>query len=148
MAVLSDIIIARPDEAGSINAAEGKHLQRWPSLESKGIDTVKLGTLSKILMDRPVNDVDAVASFMLDAILDEASEDGPWVFQVPDELVAAVAALDSPTIDRVAQAWAATEEFQLSRWSERDVREYMRDLVTISARARAEGKTLLLWMSL
>ena len=103
MGVLSDIIIARPNEAASINAAGGGHEQRWPSLASKGIDTIKLGTLSQILAGRPVDDVNTVASFMLDAVVDEASEDGPWVYRVPDDLTANIAILDDATADRVAR---------------------------------------------
>lgn len=148
MGVLSDIIIARADDASSINAAGGGHEQQWVTLASKGIDTIKLGTLSQILAGRPVDDVNTVASFMLDAVVDEASEDGPWVYRVPDDLTAKVAALDDATADRVAREWAATEEFKLSRWPEDDVREYLHNLVAHAKRACADDKSLLLWMSL
>jgi hypothetical protein len=42
--VLSDFIIADRREAATINQAEGRHLEQWTCLESKGIDPVKLGT--------------------------------------------------------------------------------------------------------
>lgn len=148
MGVLSDIIIAGSDEATSINASRGQHEEHWPTLMSKGIDTIKLGTLSQILAGRPVDDVNTVATFMLDAIVDQSSEDGPWVHRVPDDLTAAIAALDDATADRVARQWAATDEFRLDRWPEDAVREYLHDLVKHAQRACAEGKSLLLWMCL
>jgi len=148
MGVLSDILIARPDEAASINASGGGHEQRWPTLASKGIDTIKLGTLSQILAGRPVDDINTVAAFMLNGVLDEASEDGPWVYQVPNDLTATIAAIDQTTTDQIAREWAATEEFKLSRWPADVVRQYLHDLIAYAMRARADGKSLLLWMSL
>ena len=148
MGVLSDILIARPDEAGPINAAAGGHDLHGPRLPSKAIDTIKLGTLSQILAGRPADDVDIVASFMLDAVLHEASEDGPWVYLVPDDFTAKLATLDDETENRAARQWAETDEFKLSRWPQDAVREYLHDLVAHARRARADGKSLLLWMSL
>src|SRR5690349_13348511 len=103
MGVLSDIIIADPSEAGAINKMAGSHLKHWPCLESKGIDTIKLGTLSQILNSRSLDDVDTVARFMMDRCLDEASEDGPWVYDLPPELASSLASLDNESEEAVAE---------------------------------------------
>lgn len=148
MGVLADIIVANRDEAAAINAAGGDHLRQWDCLESKGIDTIKLGTLSQILANRSPDDVDTVVKFMTGDLLDQSSDDGPWIYLVPDSLRDALAALDEDTEESVASKWARTEEFQLDRWLDEDVNEYLHDLVLRARKARETGKSLLLWMSL
>jgi hypothetical protein len=148
MGVLSDIIIADRNEAAAINAADGAHLKRWACLQSKGIDTIKLGTLYQIVHDRSLDDMGFFAKFMQDAVLDQRSDEGPWVFLIPEELTSAVAALDEAKAEAVTEKWAATEEFVLDRWQSADVEEYLQDLVAHARKAREAGKSLLLWMSL
>jgi hypothetical protein len=148
MGVLSDIIIAEPDEAAAINAARGTHLNRWPCLESKGIDTIKLGTLSQIMAGRPVEDIDAISTFMTDDMLDQGSDEGPWIFLVPEQLKLSLAAINKDAEEEIARKWACTEEFALGGWDVTDVEEYLHDLIAHAGRAREAGKSLLLWMSL
>lgn len=148
MGVLSDIIIADRNEASAINAAGGTHLKQWPCLESKGIDTVKLGTLYQIVHDRSLDDMNFFAKFMQDAVLDQPSDDGPWVFLIPPELMSAVAEFDEARTEAVATKWAATDEFKLDRWQFEDVEEYLQSLVSHARKARDAGKSLLLWTSL
>lgn len=148
MGVLSDIIIADKIDAAAINAAGGAHLKRWPCLESKGIDTIKLGTLYQILHNRSLDDMDFFGKFMQDAVLDQRSNDGPWVFLVPEDLKSALAALDDAGAESVTEKWAATEEFESDGWQFDDVEEYFQSLVVHARKARDAGKSLLLWMSL
>ncbi len=148
MGVLSDIIIAGPDEAAAINAAGGAHLQSWPCLGSKGIDCIKLGTLSQILAGRPLDDIDAIVNFMINDALDQTSDNGPWVFLMPEQLERAIAAIGEDIEEDIASKWAATEEFVLDRWQPADVEEYLHDLIVHARKASAAGKSLLLWMSL
>jgi hypothetical protein len=147
MGVLSDIIIASRDDAPLINAARGKHVNQWDCLASKGIDTIKLGTLSQILANQSVNDINTVATFMMDSILDKRSDDGPWVFLVPDQLVSSLISLNKEEKEGVTTKWAQTEEFQLDRWELEDVEEYFDDLIAHAIKARASRKSLLLWTS-
>jgi hypothetical protein len=148
MGVLSDIIIADRNEASAINAAGGAHLKSWPCLESKGIDTIKLGTLSQILNNRSVEDIDTVATFMMDQLLDQKSEEGPWIYLVPEQLQSALSSLDEDARELVAEKWSATEEFALDRWQSADVEDYLTDLVAHARKANERGKSLLLWMAL
>ena len=147
MGALSDIIIADQREAVAISAARGAQLNQWPRLESKGIDPIKLFTLSQILHGRSVDDVDACAGFMNDAVLGQSSDEGPWVYLIPPGLQAAIASLDDQARESVAEKWAATEEFVLDRWHAADVEEYLNDLIAHARKATEAGKSLLLWMS-
>ena len=148
MGVLSDIIIAGRDEAADINAARRAHMNRWPCLDSKGIDTIKLGTLSQIIADGPLDDIDAISTFMTTDELDAASDEGPWIFLVPEQLKFSLAAMVRDVEMDVAQKWAATEEFALGGWDLADVSEYLHGLIAHARRACFADKSLLLWMSL
>jgi len=145
MGVLSDLIIAHRSEAAEINRARGAHLQRWPVLESKGIDTIKLGSLASILLGVP-NDGSFIGGNT--SILDQPSRQGPWIILVPPELVQAIAELPASHVDEVAEQWGESEEFRLDHWSVEVAREYFGDLAAHCQRAKREGKDLLLWMSL
>ena len=148
MGVLSDIIIANADEAEAINAAVGAHGKQWDSLPSTGIDAIKLWNLKQILAGQSLDDVQAAASYMTKDVLAQQSEDGPWIFKIPDELKAAVAALQPDAEKKVAAAWAITEEFVLDRWKPAVVEQYLHDLVLHARKAQAASKSLLLWMAL
>ena len=144
MGVLSDFIIADRSEAVAINDAQGSHLKQWPCLESKGINTVKLATLWAILSGTEYD-----SGFMLDeSILDQPTDEGPWVFLVPDQLVSAVFSIGNDRIEFVAREWAKTEEFKLDRWPEPEVIAYLKQFVEFARKARAQNKDLLLWMCL
>ena len=145
MGVLSELIIAHRSEAADINRARGAHLQRWPVLESKGIDSTKLGSLASILLGVP-NDGSFIGGNT--SILDQPSPEGPWVILVPPELVQAIAELPASQVHEVAEQWAQNEEFRLDRWSVEDVRDYFGELVSHCQKARRESKDVLLWMSL
>lgn len=147
MGVLSDVIIARRDEAAAINETLGGHHGQWKTLFSNGIDAVKIGTLSTII-NGPSPGAIEIATQLADNALSTVSEDGPWVFLMPADLVSSLAALDGETERRVASEWAATEEIRHSRWPPGAVESYLHDLVGFARRAVADKKDLLLWMSL
>jgi hypothetical protein len=145
---LTDIIIARPEEAAAINDPEADHLEQWDCLESKRIDTIKLDTLAEIVACLTAGDGEAAATFKTGDVLHQRSDEGPWIYLVPDLLTSALAALDADAEESVAAKWAETEEFQLDRWQAVDVEDYLHDLIVYARKAREAGKSLLLWMSL
>jgi hypothetical protein len=143
--VLSDFIIADRTEAAAINQAKGGHLEQWTCLESKGIDSVKLGTLWAILSR---TEYDPAFMDMDVCVLDQPSDEGPWLMLVPSKLVSAVAALDGYLAKSVAREWGKSEEFQMGGWSEDAVVEWFQDFIAFAQTAQTAGKDLLLWMSL
>jgi hypothetical protein len=78
----------------------------------------------------------------------EKSQDGPWVLLIPEELVVQLVGLQGGRPQEVAARWAATEEFQLSRWPEPMVRETLDQIIQLARQAMTQGKRMLLWTSL
>jgi hypothetical protein len=143
MGVLTDLIIAEESEAEAVAAMKGP-LQRWPGIDAKGVDHIKLGKLLSIVTNTPYQN-SFVGEFVQIA---EASDDGPWVFRVPPRLVAPLAAMAGDDIGPVSAQWAATEEFALSGWDEASVAQMLASICGLSKQAAAEGKSLLMWMCL
>lgn len=49
-------------------------------------------------------------------MLHEDSDDGPWVYVIPDQLVDKLAGLDAERRTEVANAWASEQEFRRDGW--------------------------------
>ena len=83
------LIIANPADASQVGESQNPNLE-FEGLDAKGIEQVKLSTLYAILAEEPYN-----PDFMTDdeAYLYTASDEGPYVQKVPDDLVHRVATL-------------------------------------------------------
>jgi hypothetical protein len=142
MGVLSDLIVAPPVDAERVGRASLPDAS-IPSVDVKGIDTVKLGVLHEILtgtsFDELLEQYDPAY---------EGSDEGPWVFVLPAELVASLAKLDSGDRRTVAAKWAQAEEFALDGWSLSDVATGLDVVCEQACAAVSAGKALLLRMSL
>lgn len=143
MGVLTDLVVADESEAEAM-AGSGSPLERWPGIDAKGIDHVKLGMLLSIMAGEPYRD-SLVGEF---AQLAEASEDGPWVFQVPPRLVSSLSKIEDHELGRLSEQWSAVEEFAYSGYDLATVAEVMTSLRELSKLALSEGKSLLMWMCL
>src|SRR5262249_15187733 len=115
-------------------------------VEAKGIDTVKLTKLHSVLTAQPF-DPKFIGS---DALRFEASEDGPWVFQVPADLVGRLAQLGAGELTSVANEWSKIEEFsaKYDNWPAAAVHVVLTGLTALCRKAVAENKVVFLWMSL
>jgi hypothetical protein len=145
--MLTDLLAAKPEEADVILTASG-HASVWPTLVASSVDQVKLASLALILRGAPVESSEVgkfVESFKS---LATGGEDGPWIEQVPEELVLNLAALSGSAIPSVAAKWAATEEAKLDRWKVEDASAYLQELSSFAASATAQGRSLLLWACL
>ena len=143
MGVLTDIVIAHEREAPAV-AGEAAPSRRWTGIDATGVDQVKLATLWGLLSGREFRN-EWVAEFVP---LYEASEDGPWVFRVPDALVQLLADVDDGRAPAIAGRWADTEELQLDEWEPDDARGTIDDLRGLARKARAAATPLLMWVCL
>jgi hypothetical protein len=147
MGVLTDYLIATEAEAQA--GAESIPLDSEDRIDLKGIQHVPLSHLHCILTGREWS------SGIIDEyqLVHEASEDGPWVYRLPADLVARLAGLKENHFDVFAKAWWATEHFQpLGEMNEgyeiAEVKEYLIALTKLARRAQERGKMLYMWMSL
>ena len=119
--------------------------KEFEGIDAKGIDPVKLGTLYAILAD-----TEYVPDFADDEPLCDGGEEGPWVMEVPKDLVLWLAKLDANQIGAAATMWANTEEFSsdYDDWPPESVHEVLSDFAKLCAQAVAANKSVLMWMSL
>jgi len=140
--VLSDLVVAPVDDAEKVAHADVPS-RAFGGIDIKGIDTVKFGTLHSLVTGRTFDEVLA----LYDPVV-EVSDDGPWVFRIPEELVERLAALSEEEGRTVAAKWAATEEFALSGWDEAAVSDGLVAICELARRAVDSGQALFLWMCL
>ena len=100
MGVLTDLILATEEELINVPADEIP-INVFPGLYIKGTGLIELATLHAILAG-----VEFDPSFMdFPSVSGGESEDGPWVFRVPDSLIRSLAACSTADQSRVAVNW-------------------------------------------
>lgn len=142
MGVLSDLVVAPGGDAERIGRALSP-AAKFDGIDIKGIDSVKFGMLHSILTGRSFEDLlpeyDPVVT---------VSEEGPWVFRLPADLVARLATLSDEEQRVAVRKWAATEEFALDRWPATEVASAFDRIASLARKAEAAGHSLFLWMCL
>jgi hypothetical protein len=141
--LVTDLVVADPRDARAV-AEDASPRARWSGLDAKGVDQVRLATLWALLAGREYRD-ELVLEFVP---LHEVSGDGPWVFRVPDALVALLAGVDEAGAARAAPAWAATDELALDGWDAEGAAALIAGLRDLAHGARAGGKPVLMRVSL
>ncbi|GAC1335607.1 MAG: hypothetical protein NVSMB14_03030 [Isosphaeraceae bacterium] len=144
MALLADFIVADSSTAKSVGESTIPFRDQG-GLETKGIDTVKLGTLDAILSRTQFN-----PQRFDDSLIYEVSKDGPWVFLVSPDFVARLALVQEFKLSPIALEWWKTEEFssRFSRWTAEEVEQVLRDLAVLARLAVAESQSLLMRIGL
>jgi hypothetical protein len=145
MGVLTDLVIGEKSDAQRVCDSNCPS-EEFSGLDAKGIDSVKLGTLYEILTDTKLGD----SSFMSGDILVSGGEEGPWVMEVPPDLVKQLAALNAKQLAEVAKKWSKTEEFspKYDNWPPEMVHEVLQEIAKLCVKAVAARKGVLMWMSL
>jgi hypothetical protein len=144
MGVLTDFVVTSRSEIQRVCDSDNPS-KEFAGLEAKGIDTVKLGTLHAILVRTEFD-----PSFMNGDPLASGGDDGPWVVELPADLVQRLAALDAKQIGDAAAKWGKTEEFspQYDNWPPEEVHEILKGIANLCAKAIAARKSVLIWMAL
>lgn len=142
--LLTDFVIAREDEADALGEAEDP-ADTWPTLEAKGVETVKLATLCALAANDS-DDADAFAG-AFDLVAGDA-EEGPWILAVPAEIVAVLAGIPDARLASIASRWAETDELQMDGWSAADARDFIGKLRRHAKQALADGASLFLRISM
>ena len=145
--MLSDLIAATAEDAQSILSTPA-HANVWPTLEAKTVDRVKLASLALLLRDKLPDDEPVIQYMKSFQSLADGGEEGPWIELVPTDLVDDLAKLQDDRVQAVAAAWANTEEARLDGWSAKHAASFLHELSVFAGSARAQGRMVLLWISL
>jgi hypothetical protein len=143
MGTLTDIVVARVEDAGAV-AAASVPCEAFPGFEARGVDVVKLGTLYALLTGQAYDE--GFSGRM--PLLGGDEREGPWVTALPSDLTDLLALLEELRVAQVAAAWAATEEFLLDRVDPEVVRHLLESLVRYAREAKSGDASLLMWESL
>ena len=143
MGILTDFVIANDCDGSAIGEAI-RPADRWPTLEAKGVDTIKLSTLYCSISGVEYSS-DLERSFEL---VGGNQDEGPWVFKFPEVVLDAIASVPTANFHAVAEAWASTEELQMDRWTSHDAAEFITLIQKYAQKARSTNATMFLWMSL
>jgi hypothetical protein len=141
MGVLTDIVVAHASQAKEVLAADVPS-EAFSGFDAKGLDPVMLAMLNAIMTDTDYDPgwVDALTSLGGD------EDDGPWLFQIPAEMVSRLAALSAMELARIATAWGVTD--QLVDAGPEEVETLLSELARFAREAIAAKKELLMWISL
>lgn len=143
MAVLTDILIALPDDAPAI-VAQWPGSKNWPAFETTGLSSLVLAELAQALGQARLGK--AIQDLAPSSAGDKT--DGPWVFVLPLEFRDRIAEIPESDIGKLAQAWSDGEEAGGSGLTPQAAEDLLRGLHALSARARDSQRPLLLWISL
>jgi len=143
MGVLCDLILADVTEASALASALPSD-QRWRRWDCKGLDAVELGKLDAILR-RGEYEPSFVSTCQEVAA---GGDDGPWVFRVPSETAARIAAIADADAQDIALAWAATPEFKWFKPAPIVAMQYLDALREASLLSEQSNLSVLMWMSL
>ena len=144
MGILTDFFAATRAEVEAFDFGDLPR-ERFPTLELKGLDPVKMATLHTLLVGADLDDVEAVVARIPEPIHEE---DGGElvVFQLADAVVRGLADLDDNGAARIAERWVATEEFKMDRWTREDVDWVLTELRTFMEDAVRAGREVYLWV--
>jgi hypothetical protein len=142
MGVLTDFVVV--DRSDAQRVCESHCPSRdFAGLDAKGIDTVKLGKLHAILRGGELDP-------SIHQPVCDGGEDGPWVFEVPSDLLRRLTEFSPSELAEAGRKWAAIEEFspKYDNWRPAAVQQVLGDIAALCRRAVGEGKAVLMWMSL
>ena len=143
MGMLTDYIIAERSDAAAIGRSWPQP-QEWPCLQMTWLDNSMLAALAMAW-----NDKSQAEKLESDApVAGKTTNEGPWVFCLPDDFRDRLAALMPNQTSTLAEAWAQQEAPQSGGWTAADLEPLLGNLHEFAQRAVREGKSILLWVSL
>ena len=140
MSILTNIVAAEEDEVEAV----GDSLQpvdEWSGISLRDIGIAKIATLHSLL----TGDLFEDAAALCEPVYISPAE-GALVLRLADELKDRLAKLDEESLDAVAAALAATEEFEMAGRDEGEVLAMLADLADLARLAESQDQTLFVWM--
>lgn len=150
MSVLTDIIVVDSSQVDEVIKALAP-AETYAGFDAKGLDPVMLSSLQSILAGLAGQDASAAADddeLLSDQfpLLAQESDDGPWLYGIPLELVTALSTLSDADKQRAVAAWTATDE--CADWEPALALALVDDLAKSARRAVDEKKQMMMWVCL
>jgi hypothetical protein len=129
-------------------------LWAYADADLKDIGLVELACLQCICNHENPNDVGHVVGIVEDyPLVQEFSDNGPWIYQIPQMLTDALAEADTSEISRIRKQWFDTEELQCVKESGHSSQypehlDPLDTLRTLAIQANQAGKSLFVWLCL
>jgi len=143
MGMLTDFILAEPSDATAI-CRSWPQRDKWPCLRMTWLDNSMLAALALAWNDESLAEkLESGAP-----VAAKTTNEGPWVFCLPDDFRDRLAALTPEQAPAVAQAWAQQEAPQSGGWAADNLEPILDNLREFAQRAVREGKSILLWVCL
>ena len=147
MGILADVFVATPPEAAvyeetllrDVASAEAQ----YEPVHFYGLTDLNFSVLWALLLEE---EWDLQRHALTTIRLEEPGE--TWLFQFPQPFCEKLAALSDEELRGVSEAWAASEELTLDRWTVDDVILVIERLRELSKRALNSDDDLFLWGSL
>ena len=142
MGVLTDLIIADKSDAEIVANSIGP-TEEWKGFDAKGHNEITLGHLLCILRGEEFDET-VWDEFPL---LAQATEDGPWVFDLPDDLTVKLSQLNEDEIPAVVSEWLADND-DMKGFDNNYAESFIREFKLLAAESINEQKPILMWMCL
>ncbi len=145
--LLTDFFVA---DRGSLDPAniEGGPEGTYPTAQWKNVDTIKLATLENLLTGV---DYEIAVDRLMKNTRGDFGDEGPWIHEISENLVTALARVDSKRTREVAAAWIATEEWEADGAVAGEIESFEEMLTSFSflARKAVAGRLgMYVWISL
>ena len=140
MSLMTSFFLADPSVIPTFNR-DLVPLAFQPRIDVTGITTLELSMLAAI-MSGQVYDITIIDQFL--PIIEE--ETGPWLYQIPNSFVAALAQASESTVKDFVEAWLVTDEFADAHPAA--IEDLLIRLRQIGIQASSEQKRLLVWFQL
>jgi hypothetical protein len=148
--ILTDFFVATDDDIDDALVEEGP-ADRFPTVEAKTIDDVKITSLNAIATGRSydVDDGSFDRIYPETPLIRDGGEEGPWVFRLPTPLLSALSGADAARLTEINEAWAQTEEWALDGVTDpEETRQLVNDVARLARDAQTAEKGVYLWLSL
>jgi hypothetical protein len=140
MTSAADLILAASNEASAIVASDYP-LGTFKGTNVDGLDPLKLAALHSLFVDTAFSDI--VRHYQPIA---QASQAGPWLVRLPEDLIVFLGRISPPDQPSVAERWASTDQAQEDGWSVEVADQFLGRLVPLAQSAAFEGIDLYLWI--
>lgn len=120
----------------------------FPTFNADGVDKAKLASLRFILLGERPDDEPVVRYMETFKEFATDPDNGPWGYMIPEDLVKLLALMSPAEIPNISEAWAATEEARLDRWSANDLVAPLSELSVFASDTLARAESMFLIISL